>query len=199
MSTIRVIAGSMKGRVIPFSMKRFGNADITPQKIKEAFFSIMGDINGRVFLDLYACSGQMGIEALSRGAALAIMNDRDVRRYRFIKEFLRELGAGDGALVLNDRSSRALSLLRDRKIIADIIYADPPYPEGRDISTYDSLVAAIAESGVLDPEGTVAVQHRSGLAMRDRIERLALTGTREYGSNAISLYRFGDAEADTAS
>ncbi|MBN1532579.1 MAG: RsmD family RNA methyltransferase [Spirochaetes bacterium] len=189
MSTIRVIAGSLKGRVIPFSLKRFGNADITPQKIKEAFFSIVGDIGGAVFLDLCACSGQMGIEALSRGAGLAVMNDRDPRRSRFLREALRELDVGDRALVLQERYSRALSLLREREIAADIIYADPPYPEGRDTSIYDTLLSAVAESGVLKTLGVLAVQHRSGLAMRERVSDLVLVETREYGSNAVSFYR----------
>jgi len=63
-ATVRVIAGSHRGRIIPFSNRDFGNADITPQKVKSAVFSIIGEwLSDETFLDLFAGSGQIGIEA----------------------------------------------------------------------------------------------------------------------------------------
>src|SRR3990172_4106761 len=89
MSRIRIIAGGLKGRVIPFSNKKFDDADITPQKVKGAVFSMIGEwLEGKGFLDLYAGSGQIGLEALSRGADPVVLNEPDARRFHFITSYL---------------------------------------------------------------------------------------------------------------
>ena len=89
MSTIRVIGGSLKGRKIPFDNKKFKNADITTQKVKGAVFSMLGeDLYGTAFLDLYGGSGQIGLEALSRGSRIVIINEKDKERYEFLKSFI---------------------------------------------------------------------------------------------------------------
>ncbi len=193
MSSIRVIAGTLRGRVIPFSVKRFGNADITPQKLKEAFFAIIGGLEGKVFLDLFACSGQMGIEALSRGASCVVMNDADAKRYRFIREQVDAIGEKTRAMVLHGRYRRALSILKARNMAPDVIYADPPYPVHSEADEYGRLLGRIAESGVLNSGGVIALQHRTGAVMKETPGGYALTDTRAYGSNALSFYTAGTA------
>lgn len=90
---MNVIAGTYKGRTIPFSNRKFNNADITPQKLKGALFSILGeDLTGKSFLDLYACSGQVGIEAVSRGASFVLFNELNKKKIFFYQKFARRMG-----------------------------------------------------------------------------------------------------------
>ena len=81
---MRVIAGRLKGRRIPFNNRRFGNARVTSGRVKEAVFSMLGtELQGLRFLDLFAGSGQMGLEAFSRGCD-AVMNELDRPRHAFL-------------------------------------------------------------------------------------------------------------------
>ena len=93
MKTIRVIGGSLKGKNIPFDNNKYDQADISPQKIKGAVFSILGEeLSGQIFLDLFAASGQIGIEACSRGAEKVVFNELEKKRYFFIKNIISNFG-----------------------------------------------------------------------------------------------------------
>ena len=125
---MKVIAGIFRGRVIPFSNKKFNNADITPQKIKGALFSILGeDLAGKWFMDLYACSGQVGMEAVSRGAAVVLFNEIDKKRYTFIKTLVEDWDCKENTIVLSMPANRCIRYAGSREYLFDIIFCDPPY------------------------------------------------------------------------
>ncbi|HPV42866.1 MAG TPA: RsmD family RNA methyltransferase [Spirochaetota bacterium] len=190
MGGIRVIAGSLKGRVIPFDNRKFDNADITPQKVKGAIFSMIGEwLNGRGFLDLFAGSGQIGIEALSRGADPVVFNEIDKKRHYFIKSYLDSLGLGKQPLVLNLSADRALTFHKSRGHVFDYIFLDPPYVKAKEgISYHRELISMISESGVLSGDGEIIIQHFSGNAMEEEIGPYRLEGTKIYGKTALSVY-----------
>lgn len=192
MSGIRIIAGSLKGRIIPFSNKKYGNADITPQRMKEAFFSIMETMEGRAFLDLFSCSGQMGIEALSRGATLAVMAEKDRRRWQFIRETVTRLDLGKRSMVLNVSASSAVGMLVEKGIFVDVVFADPPYPKGKDASEYAAILDLITGSGIIKPGGMIALQHESGCAVPHAGGDFRMSDERAYGSNTLSIYERQD-------
>ena len=109
---MRVISGTLKGITIPFDNDKYDNANATPQKVKEALFSILGDdLIGKSFLDLYACSGQIGIEALSRGAELVVFNEIDIRRYHFIKSQIEKRNLTENTLFFRYHAFRCLRYL----------------------------------------------------------------------------------------
>jgi len=123
---MRVITGSAKGRLLkpPRNRKIRPTAD----KVKNAFFNMIGNtVRGGSFLDLFAGTGSMGIEALSRGAVRCVFVDNGRDSLRLIKENLYRAGFQKGADVLNCDFTRALKMLKKNEESFDIIYIDPPY------------------------------------------------------------------------
>ena len=190
MGGIRVIAGGMKGRLIPFDNRKFDDADITPQRVKGALFSMIGEwLYGKGFLDLFAGSGQIGIEALSRGADPVVFNETDSKRFHFIKSYLEGLNLEKIPLVLNLSAERALAYLASKKHAFDFIYLDPPYVMAKDgVAYHHELVSAIADSGILSENGEIIIQHFSGNTMGEEIGPYHLKGTKIYGKTALSVY-----------
>ncbi|HOT44421.1 MAG TPA: RsmD family RNA methyltransferase [Spirochaetota bacterium] len=190
MGGIRVTAGALKGRLIPFDNRKFDDADITPQKVKGAIFSMIGEwLNGKGFLDLFAGSGQIGIEALSRGADPVVFNDTDYKRVQFMKACLDGFGLEKVPLVLNLSADRALAFLKSRGHTFDYIFLDPPYVKAREgVSYHRELVKAIADSGVLSEKGEIIIQHFSGNTMDGGIGPYHHKATKVYGKTALTVY-----------
>ncbi len=188
--TVRVIAGLMKGRVIPFNTGRYDDADITPQKVKGAVFSILGEyLDGKTFIDLYSGSGQIAFEALSRNCSLAVVNERDRQRLDFIKSFIIQSGNADRSLVLNMNAKAALKFISDRGIKADIIFLDPPYDRERGATDlYDTILADIHKSGILKETTEVIIQHFSANELSESCSGFTKKETRKYGTTSLSIY-----------
>jgi 16S rRNA (guanine966-N2)-methyltransferase len=117
---VRVVAGQFRGRRLqaPRGMRTRPTAD----RVREALFSMLGDVGGARVLDLYAGSGALGIEALSRGAASALFVERDPRAAAVVERNLASLG-------LEERVVRqdALRFLARAKGPFDLVFCDPPY------------------------------------------------------------------------
>jgi 16S rRNA (guanine966-N2)-methyltransferase len=190
MGGIRVIAGDMKGRAIPFDNRKFDNADITPQKVKGALFSMIGEwLIGKGFLDLFAGSGQIGIEALSRGADPIVFNETDYKRHHFIKSYLEGTGLEKIPLVLNLSAEKALGFLQSKGHVFNYIFLDPPYINAREcVSLHHEIITTIAATGTLAPDGEIIIQHFSGNKMDEVIGPFRHKTTKIYGKTALSVY-----------
>ncbi len=188
---MRVIGGKLKKRLIPFQNKKFGYADVTPQKIKGALFSIIGeDFSNQSFLDLYACSGQIGIEAISRGAQLVVMNEIDKSRFDFIKSLVGTWNLEEKTIVLNLHSYQCLRYLSSRGYLFDCIFIDPPYIKTRgEAGLYSEIFTALENNLSLKGDGTVIVQHFSENSLKDAYGKFILTDKKKYGNNSLSLFR----------
>ena len=115
---MRVVAGTLKGR----RLRAPSSARPTADRVREALFSILGDVTGARVLDLFAGSGALGIEALSRGAGAATFVERDARAAALVRRNLDSLDLA-GAVVRRD----ALSFLRSADGPYDLVLIDPPY------------------------------------------------------------------------
>jgi 16S rRNA (guanine966-N2)-methyltransferase len=115
---VRVVAGQLKGR----RLRAPSSARPTADRVREALFSILGDVSGARVLDLFAGSGALGIEALSRGAASATFVERDARAAALVRRNLDSLGI-EGEVVRRD----ALAFLRSAEGPYDLVLVDPPY------------------------------------------------------------------------
>ena len=117
---MRVIAGRFKGRTLraPKGMRTRPTAD----RVREALFSMLGEVSGARVLDLYAGSGALGIEALSRGAVSAVFVERDARAASAIRDNLRALGLEQAV-----RRQDALRFLGATEGTFDLVFCDPPY------------------------------------------------------------------------
>ncbi|HEU5264902.1 MAG TPA: 16S rRNA (guanine(966)-N(2))-methyltransferase RsmD [Gaiellaceae bacterium] len=175
---MRIVAGSRRGHkiVAPTGVVTRPTGD----RVREAAFSLIGPIEGASVLDLFAGSGAMGLEALSRGASRCVFVERDRAACRVIRGNLEKLRLS-GAVVVN---RDAVSALRDERARArryDLVLADPPYDE------WDEHAAAIAPllSDVLEPDALVVVETSS------RVEPelpLDLVTSRRYGSARITVF-----------
>jgi 16S rRNA (guanine966-N2)-methyltransferase len=160
-STLRVTAGTLRGRRVPVPPR-----DVRPtsERARQAYFNIVGErIDGARFLDLFAGSGIFSFEAVSRGAASSTAVEQNRKYAAAIEKLAAEWKAP--VSVLAQDVFKALPKLGR----FDLVYADPPYDFGR----YDELVEAV-------PGGLVAVEHRRGLHLDG--------DTREYGEVAITFF-----------
>jgi 16S rRNA (guanine(966)-N(2))-methyltransferase RsmD len=195
MGGIRIIAGDLRGRVIPFTNRKFDDADITPQKVKKALFSIIGERLGSTsFLDLFAGSGQIGIEAMSRGARPTVMNEPDPKRHRFISSWVRGLDIDEPPLVLNMAALNALAYLAGRGFRFDNVFLDPPYDRSDGAARgYRDLICAMADHGLVERGGSIIVQHFSGNRLPEEMPPFTLRSTKRYGTTSLSRYIQGGA------
>lgn len=189
--TVRIIAGLMKGKSIPFNNSSFNDADITPQKVKGALFSIIGEnLENKIFVDLFSGSGQIAFEALSRRCSRVIINEKDRMRYDFIKDFIAKTGLEDKATVLNMNALYAVRYIAERGIKADVIFIDPPYvkEEGAE-SVYDSILSEICKSEIIHNHSVVIVQHYFLNILSEKCSNLFKHDVKKYGSTSLSIYR----------
>lgn len=175
---MRVIAGSAKGR----KLKTLEGMEVRPttDKVKEAVFSsIQFDLPGAEVLDLFSGSGQMGIEALSRGANHAVFVDRAANSLRITRENLESLQfLSDASLHQMD----ALSFLQSTATQFDIAILDPPYRKGILMQ-----VLPLLESK-MHPDGIVICEHETGLELPENVGMLCLTKQRKYSTITITTY-----------
>ena len=172
---MRIVAGSRKGARIaaPPGLATRPTGD----RVREAAFNLIGPVDGATVLDLYAGSGALGLEALSRGAASATFVESDRAACRIISENLVKLGFTGARVACAD----AVSALRGETRSYDLVLVDPPYEE------WAELESRLAEQlcRVLAPGGLLVVETDS---RTEPILPLALRTSRRYGSARLTLF-----------
>lgn len=174
---MRVITGSARGR----RLKTPENYDIRPttDNVKESVFNILQfDIEGRRVLDLFAGTGQLGIEALSRGAASAVFIDRDRAAVQIVKDNLKTCGL-KGTVLCTD----ALEYLKDCGRF-DLIFVDPPYDSG----LYDEVLQTINSFDILSEGGIIIVEARRETPLPDMTAPYRKLREYRYGKVKICSY-----------
>ncbi|MDL2288635.1 16S rRNA (guanine(966)-N(2))-methyltransferase RsmD [Oscillospiraceae bacterium OttesenSCG-928-F05] len=179
---MRVIAGSEKGRKL-VTLDGEGTRP-TAERVKEAMMSIVQfEIEGRKVLDLYAGSGQLGIELLSRGAGAAVFVDQSKRAVEIIKKNLALCGMeGRSEVVTADAHGY---VARAPKQGFDLIFADPPY-EG---AAYGELLEAIERFDILKTHGIIVLEMPDGTDIPGKVGRLELSRAYRYGRIGVAVYR----------
>lgn len=177
---MRVITGIARGKrlvTVP------GNDIVRPtgEKVKEALFSsIQFDIEGRRILDLFAGSGQLGIEALSRGAESAVFVDCNDASLKAIKQNLASTGLSDIAEV--HKSDYATFCLRCSKKF-DIVFLDPPYKAGLLVDAVQKTIPLISDFG------KIFCEHPRELELPERIDSFSVCKVYRYGKTLITVYK----------
>lgn len=175
MSGLRVIAGEFRSRHL--KTPRGDEVRPTPDRLREALFNVLApSINDAVFADVYAGSGAVGIEALSRGARRAIFIERSRIAAEVIRENLAALGIDDRAEVIVKKAAAALEDLR-----VDIAFIDPPYALERE---YQLALTSLSDGRI----PLVVVQHASRFELPDNSGELRRTRTLRQGDNTLSFY-----------
>lgn len=174
---MRVITGTARGR----RLKTPDNYDIRPttDNVKESVFNIIQfDIEGRQVLDLFAGTGQLGIECLSRGAAGAVFVDRDRNAVRIVKDNLKTCGMK--ATVLQEDSISFLNQCGK----FDVIFIDPPY----DSDLYESALKIINLVDILSEGGIIICEARREKVLPEMTEPYRKRKEYNYGKVKICIY-----------
>lgn len=182
---MRVIAGSARGHrlLAPPGQKVRPTSD----RVKAALFNALGPrVQVPVAVDLFAGTGALGIEALSRGAGFCVFVERDAAVARVLVENLRRTGLAGRARVLRQDVFSALPNMGADVLPAraGLVLADPPYGGG----LARAVLERLGEWTGLDPEGAVAIEHAARNPLPEQQGRLRLLRRYVHGDTAISLY-----------
>ncbi len=180
---MRVIAGTAGGRKLeaPKGM----HTRPTPDRVREALFSILYDrvTNARV-LDLFAGTGALGIEALSRGAARAVFVEQDVPTSNLVRKNVHALGFAERGKVMTQPAARAIAELTRNGDTFDLVFLDPPYDDGLLAPT----MALLDASPIIAVDAMVVCEHRSSDPPPGAPPTFVLEDTRRYGEVSMSFY-----------
>lgn len=184
--TVRITGGVHRGRRL--RLPRSANLRPTSDRVRSAVFSILGAdrLQDAPALDLYAGSGVLGLEALSRGSSGAVFVESDARRCRHIRDALEALGLADRGSVHNGKVERILGTLTSGGF--RVVFADPPYA----LTDWRPLMRLLNRAGLLDEGAVVVAEHRHDTGLADEYGGLALLTRRRYGDTAISIYEKGE-------
>lgn len=181
---VRIITGKYKGRIL--RVAKGDDVRPTADRVKETLFNILSsrlDFEEFVVLDLFAGTGSLGFEALSRGAKKIIFVDNSRKALQIIKENAERLNCVDKILIVNDD---ALSFIEHSKEKFDLIFADPPYMYPQ----LDMLVNKIWEKKLLNEFGFFSLEHDSRVIFTSEISPFEIEARREFGKTAITVFKY---------
>ena len=182
---MRVISGQAKGH--PLKAVPGSNTRPTTDKVKESLFSIIGPyFDEERVLDLFAGTGGLGIEALSRGAASAVFIDSNSQSIEVIRRNLESTRLAERAEVYRNDARRALKLLERAGKPFDIIFLDPPYA----LKDCDALLMDMAARGIIANDAIAIVEHHPDVIYGDVFGGFQRYRYATYGEIALSIYRY---------
>lgn len=189
---MRVVAGRHRGRNLKAPP---GDATRpTGARVKEALFSILGNVEGERVLDAYAGSGALGIEALSRGAAFAVFVEAARPALACLRDNLTSLGLTSDSLVLPLRIESARAKLEPRAPF-DLVLCDPPW---RDVQAARGVLETLAAAGLFSPRARIVLEHaaKDPQPLPSAQSSFVVVDERRWGDTAISLLALKSGPAD---
>jgi len=196
---MRIVAGKFRSR----QLKPIRNLELRPtsDRLRETLFNVLGsDVSGSVFVDCFAGTGAVGIEALSRGAQRVIFIEKHAETSALIFENLTALGiqpkvfsspeATAEAEILTTNAGKGLLRLASQNVSADFLFADPPYAEvGLCVKAIERATSSDAGGHLLGGDSTVVIEHASRNALPEAIGHLRRTRVLKQGDSTLSFYR----------
>lgn len=196
---MRVIAGMYRSRILK-SLKGLALRP-TSDRLRETLFNVLApNISGARFADLFAGTGAIGIEALSRGAAEVVFVEKHAPAAALIRKNLDSLGIRSGFTVLPVDVLRGLEMLASRRKATeagfDLIFLDPPYAAAAD---YERVLEFLGATDLLAPGVMVIAEHGRKFALPEKAESLRRFRVLKQGDAALSFYRRGAPAAEESS
>jgi len=190
---MRVIAGTFRSR----RLKGPGKLRLRPtsDRLRETLFNVLGPaVRDALFVDLYAGTGAIGIEALSRGAREVVFVEAHAATARLVRENLAGLGISPGAPqgveLIEASALKGLEKLAARHRVADFIFLDPPYEE---VEEHLRILEFLDASHLVAPRGLVIAEHSRKKDLPERLDRLERVRLLEQGDAALSFYQLAAA------
>lgn len=188
---MRVVAGKFGGR----PLRSLPGMDIRPtsDRLRETLFNVLtagnpGSLENTIWLDIFAGTGAVGIEAISRGAQRVFFVETAARAVSLIERNLQSLQINDGYEILREDLAGVLWRLEREHVAADVVFLDPPY---RMQKAYHQTLAALANSSLVWAMTLVIAEHEKKFDPGDEFGSLRRTRTLAQGNAALSFYRIG--------
>ena len=182
---MRIIAGELKGRrlVAPSDNR----VRPTTDKVKEAIFSMIARyIPDSIVVDLFAGTGNLGLEAISRGAERVYFVDKDKASIAMVRENVKHCKAEEKSVILWSDFKSAFKKINEK---ADVIFLDPPYDAGY----MEDCFSIIAESKILANDGIIVAEHSSKEMLAEKLSGMTLSKSKRYGRISVSIYEIQEA------
>jgi len=180
---MKVISGLLKGRNI--EGYNIDGTRPTMDRVKESLFGmIQNHIKDSTFLDLFAGSGQIGIEAISNGASLCYFIDNNKEVIKVLNKNINNLNIQKQTKVILSDWKKSLNDFSDKNIKFDIIFVDPPY----DYDVYEKILEKVSSLNLLNDNGIIILEH-SNLKLKDKYNNLTLYKNKKYGSKSVNIYK----------
>lgn len=183
---MRVISGSNKG--LPLKAVPGTNTRPTTDKVKESIFNMIGPyFDGGIAVDLFAGSGNLGIESLSRGIDTCIFIEKDQKAMQTIQENLQKCRLEDRSERYRIDATRAIKAFAKRELKVDLLFLDPPYSKVQ----YYELATKMIEAGCMKDTGIIVCEHEKTVDLEAELGAFSLSRREVYGNTVISIYRKG--------
>jgi 16S rRNA (guanine966-N2)-methyltransferase len=182
---MRVIAGKFKSRRLdaPEGVETRPTSD----RLRETLFNVVAPrVEESVWLDLFAGTGAVGIEALSRGARMVYFVESSPKAVRVIRRNLSSLNVEDGFEIIEREASIALRMLDSQAVSCDFCFLDPPY---RKMGDYEQVLGFLSQSRIIRPDSTVIAEHDKHFDPGEQFGALRRTRKLRQGDAVLSFYQ----------
>lgn len=180
---MKVISGFLKGRVV--NGYNIDGTRPTMDRVKESIFAmIQSNVFDSIVLDLFAGSGNYGIEAISNYSKLVYFNDCNKECIKVIKNSLKKFNIENKAVVYNYDYKKCLNILKQNNIKFDIIFLDPPYK----FNVISDILKIILENDLLKKNGIIVCEYTDDILL-DNYSNLKKIKEKKYGEKKVSIYR----------
>ena len=180
---LRIISGTLKGR----KLASFKGKCVRPtsDRVREALFNVLTVVwEGKTVLDLFAGTGALGIEALSRGASHVIFVEHDAHAHRVLEKNIALLHLTGSCTLVKLSVAEGIGLVKRTQQHWDVIFLDPPY----DMQLADRTLALLAERDMINKGGVIVVEHHVRERLSDAYGKLIMSDQRMYGKTGISFF-----------
>ena len=180
---MRIVGGKAKGRRL-LSAKGLKTRP-TSDKVKESIFNILRlDFEGKEVLDLFAGTGNLGIEALSRGAMSAVFIENNRRAISILERNLNNCNFIDRSEIIESNVALGIKSLENKGLSFDLVFLDPPYEE----QFLKGTLVKVSRSKILKDGALVTAEHSHLESIEQHVERLTLVDQRRYGKTLVSFF-----------
>jgi len=185
MQNLRVISGTARGHTLKTLKGQMTRP--TLERVREAIFNVLAKhVPGANVLDLFAGSGALGIEALSRGAAKCIFNDLNKQAKQVIIANIRFTKLESKAVVYSLDAEKLLDILQKEAQVFDLVFVDPPYQSG----LYERILEKLVSNGLLKQDAIIVAECDSNVIIEPQDDRLCLFKKSRYGDSQVWYYKF---------
>ena len=182
---MRIVAGSAKGRVLA-APKSDDVIRPTADRVRETLFNVLGQrCDGLTVLDLFAGTGALGLEAVSRGAIKAVLVDREREALELCRLNASALKFNDRVEIVSASAIAAIGLLGKKGQVFELVFSDPPYA----LTAGVSVLEALGQSKVVSDGGVVVIEHGKEEQLPQRVGDFTQIDERDFGTAIVTLFR----------